>query len=138
VDSTKACPCMTSIIAGQLPSIGKWRVQQYSPYRPKLTCELQLTAKLSGQPWTPSLPPAPTSSDTASSGTLRKSRASTRGGLSVGTSRDTSASPAASSAATPIDRKTANEAYFTSLGEVCAFSLALSYLTLALDQFFPS
>ncbi|CEL59789.1 ADP-ribosylation factor GTPase-activating protein GCS1 OS=Saccharomyces cerevisiae (strain ATCC 204508 / S288c) GN=GCS1 PE=1 SV=1 [Rhizoctonia solani AG-1 IB] len=52
----------------------------------------------------------------SSSGTLRKSRAGTRG-LSVGTSRDASASPAASGAPTPVDRKTANEAYFASLGE---------------------
>ncbi|CAE6420589.1 unnamed protein product [Rhizoctonia solani] len=74
-----------------------------------------LSAKLAGQPWAPSLPSESTST-MSSSGTLRKSRAGTRG-LSVGTSRDASASPAASGAPTPVDRKTANEAYFASLGE---------------------
>ncbi|CAE6417710.1 unnamed protein product [Rhizoctonia solani] len=78
-----------------------------------------LSAKLAGQPWTPSLPPDSTSAMN-SSGTLRKSRAGTRGGLSVGTSRDASASPAASGAPTPVDRKVANEAYFASLGETNA------------------
>ncbi|CUA69380.1 putative ADP-ribosylation factor GTPase-activating protein AGD6 [Rhizoctonia solani] len=78
-----------------------------------------LNSKLAGQPWAPSLPPEPTSSMN-SSGTLRKSRAGTRGGLSVGTSRDASASPAASNTPTPVDRKTANEAYFASLGETNA------------------
>ncbi|CAE6470200.1 unnamed protein product [Rhizoctonia solani] len=80
---------------------------------------MHLSAKLAGQPWAPSLPPEPSSAMT-SSGTLRKSRAGTRGGLSVGTSRDASASPAASAAPTPVDRKTANEAYFASLGETNA------------------
>ncbi|KDN51241.1 hypothetical protein RSAG8_00870, partial [Rhizoctonia solani AG-8 WAC10335] len=79
-----------------------------------------LNAKLAGQSWTPSLPPEPTSAMN-SSGTLRKSRAGARGGLSVGTSRDPSASPAASGAPTPVDRRTANEAYFASLGEANAF-----------------
>ncbi|KEP54331.1 ADP-ribosylation factor GTPase-activating protein GCS1 [Rhizoctonia solani 123E] len=78
-----------------------------------------LNAKIAGQSWTPSLPPEPNSSMN-SSGTLRKSRAGARGGLSVGTSRDASASPAASGAPTPVDRKTANEAYFASLGEANA------------------
>ncbi|CAE6465505.1 unnamed protein product [Rhizoctonia solani] len=78
-----------------------------------------LNAKLAGEPWAPSLPPEPTSA-TGSSGALRKSRAGTRGGLSVGTSRDASASPAASGAPTPVDRKTANETYFASLGEANA------------------
>ncbi|KAG9101365.1 Zn finger-containing GTPase- Activating Protein for ARF [Ceratobasidium sp. 370] len=74
-----------------------------------------LTAKLAGQPWAPSLPTESTS-DMASSGTLRKARVNTRGGLSAGNSRDTSVSPAP----TPVDRKTANEAYFSSLGETNA------------------
>ncbi|KAG8740275.1 Zn finger-containing GTPase- Activating Protein for ARF [Ceratobasidium sp. 414] len=74
-----------------------------------------LTAKLAGQPWAPSLP-TETASDTASSGTLRKARVNTRGGLSAGNSRDTSVSPAP----TPVDRKAANETYFSSLGEANA------------------
>ncbi|CAE6394974.1 unnamed protein product [Rhizoctonia solani] len=78
-----------------------------------------LSAKLAGQPWAPSLPPEPIST-MGSSGTLRKSRAGARGGLSVGTSREASASPAASGTPTPVDRKVANEAYFASLGETNA------------------
>ena len=78
-----------------------------------------LTAKLAGEPWSPSLPPEP-ASDASSSGALRKSRAGTRGGLSVGTSRDNSVSPAASGAPTPIGQKAANENYFASLGETNA------------------
>ncbi|QRV73006.1 GTPase activating protein for Arf protein [Ceratobasidium sp. AG-Ba] len=74
-----------------------------------------LTAKLAGQPWAPSLPTESTA-DMASSGTLRKARISTRGGLSAGNSRETSVSPAP----TPVDRKSANEAYFSSLGEANA------------------
>ncbi|ELU45629.1 ArfGap domain-containing protein [Rhizoctonia solani AG-1 IA] len=100
VGIAKVCPYMINIIVGPLPNIGR-------------------CAKLAGQPWTPSLPPDSTSAMN-SSGTLRKSRAGTRGGLSVGTSRDASASPAASGAPTPVDRKVANEAYFASLGETNA------------------
>ncbi|KAG8764024.1 Zn finger-containing GTPase- Activating Protein for ARF [Ceratobasidium sp. 423] len=94
-------------------------LKEYEPKEVGGYHEEMLNAKLAGEPWAPSLPPEPTSA-TSSSGALRKSRASTRGGLSVGTSRDASASPAASGAPTPVDRKAANEAYFATLGEANA------------------
>jgi hypothetical protein len=48
----------------------------------------------------------------------------TRGGLSAGNSRDPSVSPAP----TPIDRKSANEAYFSTLGEVVITSSPVCFL----------
>ncbi|KXN92291.1 ADP-ribosylation factor GTPase-activating protein GCS1 [Leucoagaricus sp. SymC.cos] len=92
----------------------------------------KLDALLAGKPWSPSAPPAnylsPTNSNSISRSSspnpsgLRKSRTQRSGG---GINR--SASPASSltgtssppsNAPTPLDQKSQNEAYFTSLGKI--------------------
>lgn len=93
-----------------------WAATQY---REKLDCDM------AGRPWSPSAPPASNSSSPtrpASAQGLRKSRASTRS-PAVGSSTSSPlncSSSQPSSDSTHADQKTANEAYFASLGQANA------------------